>query len=1014
MDNQQLKTWIHDSLMKMTGISEETIVDYFVASAKKAKSPEHLMKTLQKVADIQNQDFVHQLYGKFPHPNEQSYRKQQEIEQIKLLEKNKRFALVEAEPENFELKKSNKKRKFRKEDLKEKEKAWEEPEEEYYSEEEPEEDERDRDIRERDELDERIKMRDLEGKQYNDKSHVVDEKARLRKIIADDKQARKEMMGSIRDRARFEYVKKREMDKIKLLRQEIQDEEFLFQGERLTEKERKALDMKRMILRLAEERLSLADKNDEYVMPEDFITEKGKLDKKKQESVLYGRYEEPTDKIVSEQDQWEENQIQKNIGKQSKAKKPQDEMDFEYVFDEKERVEFIMQKAMEMQNKEAAPQISAAQQKQMSIMEVRKSLPMYQFKDDLLDAIDKFQTLIIVGETGSGKTTQIPQYLAEAGYTKDGKKIGCTQPRRVAAMSVAARVAEEFGTKLGAEVGYSIRFEDCTSEKTIIKYMTDGMLLREFLTEPDLSSYSCIIIDEAHERSLHSDLLFGLVKDIARFRPDLKLLISSATMDAEKFSEYFDDAPIFNIPGRKFPVEVYHTANPEANYLAAAITTIMTIHITQDKGDILLFLTGQEEIEKVHESLTQICKSLGSKIKELIICQIYANLPSDLQGKIFEPTPEGARKVVLSTNIAETSITIDGVVYVIDPGFCKQNNYNPRTGMESLVVVPISRASANQRKGRAGRVGPGKCFRLYTAWAYQNELEESTVPEIQRTNMCAVVLLLKSFGIDDLMSFDFMDAPPAETLIRSLEQLYALGALNDRGELTKLGRRMAEFPTDPMLSKTLIAAEKYHCTEEIASIIAMLSVGNSVFYRPKDKVVMADQARKSFNRPGGDHFALLAVWDTWVETNYSMQWCYENFIQYRTMNRARAVRDQLIGLMERTEVQLLSNPDPSNIVPIKKALTAGFFYNTARLQRSGDSYRTIKSQQTVLIHPSSTLYGELHRWVLYYELVLTSKEFMRQCIDIQPEWLMEVAPHYYQQKELEDDSSKRMPKGARQ
>jgi pre-mRNA-splicing factor ATP-dependent RNA helicase DHX16 len=451
----------------------------------------------------------------------------------------------------------------------------------------------------------------------------------------------------------------------------------------------------------------------------------------------------------------------------------------------------------------------------MTMKELRKSLPIYSYREELLEAVKQFQTLIIVGETGSGKTTQLPQYLMEAGYTQNGKKIGCTQPRRVAAMSVAARVAEERGTKLGTEVGYSIRFEDCTTEKTELKYMTDGMLLREFLTEPDLGGYSCLIIDEAHERSLHTDILFGLVKDISRFRPDLKLLISSATMDANKFSKYFDDAPIFNIPGRKFPVEVYHTAAPEANYLAAAITTIMTIHITQDPGDILLFLTGQEEIEQAQESLIQITKSLGNRIPELIICPIYANLPSEMQSKIFEPTPEGARKVVLSTNIAETSITIDGVIYVIDPGFCKQNNFNPRTGMESLVVVPASRASANQRKGRAGRVAPGKCFRLYTAWAYQNELEENTTPEIQRTNMTSTVLLLKSLGINDLMSFDFMDAPPAETLIRALEQLYALGALNDRGELTKLGRRMAEFPTDPMLAKTLIAAENYQCTEEV-------------------------------------------------------------------------------------------------------------------------------------------------------------------------------------------------------
>jgi pre-mRNA-splicing factor ATP-dependent RNA helicase DHX16 len=227
----------------------------------------------------------------------------------------------------------------------------------------------------------------------------------------------------------------------------------------------------------------------------------------------------------------------------------------------------------------------------MEIQDVRKSLPIYEFRDELLAAVEEYQVLIIVGETGSGKTTQIPQYLHEAGYTKGGKRVGCTQPRRVAAMSVAARVAEEMGTKVGAEVGYSIRFEDCTSDKTIVKFMTDGMLLREFLNEPDLASYNCMMIDEAHERTLHTDILFGLVKDLARARKDLKLLISSATMDAEKFSKYFDDAPIFNIKGRKFPVTTYYTAAPEADYLAAAITTIMTIHVTEPTGDILLFLT---------------------------------------------------------------------------------------------------------------------------------------------------------------------------------------------------------------------------------------------------------------------------------------------------------------------------------------------------------------------------------------------------------------------------------------
>ncbi|KAG5458840.1 MAG: hypothetical protein BJ554DRAFT_860, partial [Olpidium bornovanus] len=583
---------------------------------------------------------------------------------------------------------------------------------------------------------------------------------------------------------------------------------------------------------------------------------------------------------------------------------------------------------------------------ELSIQEVRKSLPIHAFRQQLLNAVEEFQVLIIVGETGSGKTTQIPQYLHEAGFTKGGKKVGCTQPRRVAAMSVAARVAEEVGCKLGYDVGYSIRFEDMTSDKTVIKYMTDGMLLREFLTEPDLASYSVLIIDEAHERTLHTDILFGLVKDITRFRPDLKLLISSATMDAQKFAAYFDDAPIFSIPGRPSPVEIYYTPAPEANYLQAALTTVLQIHISQPLGDILVFFTGQEEIDSATESLANTTRMLGSGIRELIICPIYATLPSDMQAKIFEPPPEGARKVVLATNIAETSITIDGVVYVIDPGFSKQNCFNPKTGMSSLVVTPCSRASANQRAGRAGRIGPGKCFRLYTQWAYMNELEENTSPEIQRSNLGNVVLQLKALGINDLVAFDFMDPPPAETLMRALEQLYALGALNDKGELTKLGRRMAEFPLDPPLAKMIIASEKFGCVEEILSIVAMLTVNNTVFYRPRDKKLFADKARQNLTKPGGDHLTLLNVWDQWQETGDSMQWCYEHFVQYRSMTRARDVRDQLVALCDRVEVEVKGNPNATDTVPVRKAIAAGFFQNAARITRGGDAYRTVKGSHT--------------------------------------------------------------------
>jgi pre-mRNA-splicing factor ATP-dependent RNA helicase DHX16 len=334
---------------------------------------------------------------------------------------------------------------------------------------------------------------------------------------------------------------------------------------------------------------------------------------------------------------------------------------------------------------------------------VRKSLPIYQCRDDLISAIDANQILIVVAETGSGKTTQIPQYLHEVGYTKVGK-VACTQPRRVAAMSVAARVAQEMNVRLGGEVGYSIRFEDCTSPKTVVKFMTDGMLLREFLNSPDLAEYSCIMIDEAHERTLHTDILFGLVKDIARHRKDIKVVISSATLDAASFSKYFNDAPIYGVKGRTHPVTVFYTQAPEADYLEAAIVSVLQIHISQPTpGDILVFCTGQEEIETACEELIKRTRGLGTKIGELIVLPIYSTLPSEEQAKIFEPTPPNARKVILGTNIAETSLTIDGIKFVIDTGFCKQKSYNPRSGMEALVVTPISQAAAMQRSGRAGR-----------------------------------------------------------------------------------------------------------------------------------------------------------------------------------------------------------------------------------------------------------------------------------------------------------------------
>ncbi|PIL31326.1 hypothetical protein GSI_06024 [Ganoderma sinense ZZ0214-1] len=626
----------------------------------------------------------------------------------------------------------------------------------------------------------------------------------------------------------------------------------------------------------------------------------------------------------------------------------------------------------------------------LSIQDQRKSLPIYKLRNPLLKAISEHQVLIVVGDTGSGKTTQMTQYLAEEGFADKGK-IGCTQPRRVAAMSVAKRVAEEVGCRLGQEVGYTIRFEDCTSPETRIKYMTDGMLQRECLIDPDVSQYSVVMLDEAHERTIATDVLFGLLKKAIKRRPDLKLIVTSATLDAEKFSKYFFGCPIFTIPGRTYPVEVLYTKEPETDYLDASLITVMQIHLSEPPGDVLLFLTGQEEIDTACEILYERMKALGPKVPELMILPIYSALPSEVQSRVFEPTPPGARKVVVATNVAETSLTIPGIYYVIDPGFSKQNAYDPRLGMDSLVVMPISQAQARQRAGRAGRTGPGKCYRLYTEAAFRNEMLPNSIPDIQRTNLAHTILMLKAMGINDLLSFDFMDPPPAQTMITALESLYALSALDDEGLLTRLGRKMADFPMEPPLAKMLIASVELGCSEEILSIVAMLSV-QSVFYRPKEKQGQADSKKAKFHQPEGDHLTLLTVYNGWKASNFSNPWCYENFIQARSMRRAQDVRKQLLGIMDRYKHDILSAGKDYNRV--RRAICSGYFRNAAKKDPQ-EGYKTLVEGTPVYIHPSSALFNRNPEWCIYHELILTTREYCHNVTAIEPKWLVEVAPQFF-------------------
>jgi len=650
-------------------------------------------------------------------------------------------------------------------------------------------------------------------------------------------------------------------------------------------------------------------------------------------------------------------------------------------------------------------------QQYYEILEKRKTLPAWEAREPLIELLRKHQVVVLQGETGSGKTTQVPQFLLFSEFKGD-LNIGCTQPRRVAAMSVAKRVSEELDVVLGEEVGYSIRFEDKTSPKTVLKYLTDGMLLREAIIDPTLSKYSIIILDEAHERTLATDVLFGLIKEMLPKRPEMKLIIMSATMDAKKFLAYFKGSPLLEVPGRMYPVEIFYTSHAEENYYEAAVRTAVQIHCSEPQGDILLFLTGEEEIEQACKQIKYECDKYGDELGTIQVLPLYSSLPPAQQQLIFGPPPQKnrkgvpGRKCIVATNIAETSITIDGVVYVIDPGMVKQKVYNPRIRVESLLVCPISKASAKQRAGRAGRTKPGKCFRLYTERAYEEELQENTYPEILRSNLSGVILTLLKLGIQDLVHFDFIDPPAPETLMRALEMLSYLGAIDDNGALTKLGSDMSEYPLEPQQAKMLLTAEKFKVVDAVLSIVAMLSVP-IIFLRPREKVKEADDAKAKFAHVDGDHLTYLNCYYAFKHKGESTTWCFENYINYRSLKAADSIREQLRNMYEKQghKIENIKHGDPLYYKNIKRCILEGYFMQVAHLEKGGH-YLTLRDNQVVLIHPSSVLE---HRpeWVLYHEYVLTSKNYIRTVMEVRPEWLLEVCPEYYNLAELPESEAKR-------
>ncbi|ESW98499.1 hypothetical protein KL918_002113 [Ogataea parapolymorpha] len=637
-----------------------------------------------------------------------------------------------------------------------------------------------------------------------------------------------------------------------------------------------------------------------------------------------------------------------------------------------------------------------------AILQQRKRLPAYQARSELMKVIAENQVIVVIGETGSGKTTQIPQFLYDEGYCKYGGLIGVTQPRRVAALSVSKRVSEEMGVKLGKEVGYSIRFEDRTSSNTRIKFMTDGILLREALVDPELDKYSCIVMDEAHERSLNTDILLGLFKRILTRRRDLKLIITSATMNAFKFSRFFGNAEQFTIPGRTYPVDVMFSAIAVQDYVASAVKQIIRVHLRSEPGDILCFMTGQEDIEttceELEKQLVDLMKS-DDTLQPLEILPIYSTLPADLQAKIFRKSK--FRKCVVATNIAETSLTVDGIRFVVDTGLMKLKVYNPKLGMDTLQITPISLAQANQRSGRAGRTGPGLCYRLYTQYAATNEMFAEPIPEIQRTNLSNTILLLKYLQVEDLSKFPFLDRPPIETINTAQYDLWCLGALDNFGRLTALGKKMSNFPIDPALSRLLIISsfKQFQCSKEVIPIVAMLSIP-PIFVRPMHDAALqrrSDSIREKFQVAESDHLTLVNIFNLFKSNGCKESWCAKNFLQYKSLRRAIEIHSQLSQIMKSQKLAILSNPDWD---VIRKCLCASFFHQAAQFKKHGE-YVNLRTGLQMKLHPTASLYGmgDLPKYVIYHELLLTGREYMNYVTAVDGEWLCEFGEIFYAVKE---------------
>ncbi|KAK1754919.1 P-loop containing nucleoside triphosphate hydrolase protein [Echria macrotheca] len=690
----------------------------------------------------------------------------------------------------------------------------------------------------------------------------------------------------------------------------------------------------------------------------------------------------------------------------------------------------------------------------------RQALPIWKYQDDIRRVLQKTDVVVLVGETGSGKSTQVPQFLYQEKWCRrrtvkvtnaDGRDeevavggmIAITQPRRVAATTLAHRVSKEAGTPLAGTsrgnekgnsggtkglVGYSVRFDHRVPKGTRIKYMTEGMLLQELLRDPHLRQYSAIVVDEIHERSIDVDLLSGFLKQIVtgdkkgRGGVPLKVVVMSATANVDKIRNFFSGAdseheeartPVefLQIEGRQFPVEIVHTPKPVPDIQEAMLKTIFKLHTEQPlsdkhgKHDILAFLTGQEEIESAQRLIEEYAGTLASNVPKIRVLPLFGQLSMEAQHEAFQPVKAPfTRKVVLATNIAETSVTVPGVRYVVDCGKSKVRQFRARLGMESLLAKPISKSSAIQRAGRAGREGPGKCYRLYTEESYDTLLQPTDLPEILRTDVTGAILTMKARGIDDVMSFPLMDRPDVESVGKALIHLHMLQALDDKAVITEIGRKMVLFPVTAPYARVLLAAAdpKHDCLLEVIDIVSIITSGEDVFMQIRSEEEGHEDVevlRKELWRREGDLITYLTTMQRYTSENADRaRWCKERRIKLRNMRQALNIRKQLRALCERHG--LLKEPapaDPQPFVPtsperaeqIVRCFLRGFALKTALLAPDL-SYVTSAGKHVVAIHPSSVLHGQKKEAIMFLEHVYTQKNYAKKVSVVQAEWVAQA------------------------